>query len=59
MKVKEFMEKLRQLDQEKNIWVFYDPPYACWEPDPTVVEPFYERMYPNQVKEGDYAIICG
>ena len=33
MKVKELIEKLKELDPEKNIWVFYDYPCSCDEPD--------------------------
>lgn len=61
MKVREFIDLLSKLDQDKNIWKMYDPPYACVEPH---VEHLvgdskdYADMFP-EVQEGDYAIISG
>ena len=61
MKIKDFIAELQKLDQDKDIWVMYDPPYAVGEPE---VEHLvgdradYAAMY-DEVAEGDYAIICG
>lgn len=33
MKVKELIEQLQKLDPEKNVWIFYDYPFACMEPE--------------------------
>ena len=33
MTVRELIEELKKLDQEKKVWVMYDPPYAVWEPE--------------------------
>ena len=59
MKVREFIDLLSKLDQDKNIWQMYDPPFACGEPE---VEHLigdskdYADMF-DEVQEGDYAII--
>lgn len=56
MKVKELIEKLSKLDQERDIWIGYDYPHAVQEPD---FEPFiwdgsiYTRNE-TRIKEGDY-----
>ena len=62
MKVKDFIEELKKLDQEKNIWLMYDPPFSVSEPE---VEHLvgdntdFARMFSDRdVKEGDYAIIA-
>ena len=63
MTVKELIEQLQSLDQDKSIWLFYDPPFACGE---VIITPLvgsgadYAKMYKSDgVKEGDYAIIVG
>ena len=33
MKVKELISRLQKLDPERNVWIFYDYPVACYEPD--------------------------
>lgn len=57
MKVKELIEKLQTLDQEKNIWVFYDL-YDLQEPCFVEYEEGAQRYgYENGVKglnDGDY-----
>ena len=37
MKVKEFIDELQKLDQEKEIWLIYDT-FFCWEPLVEVAE---------------------
>ena len=63
MKVKEFIEYLQTLDQEANVWVMYDPPFSCGEPEVTNLvgeEEDYAKMFSGDgVRAGDYAIICG
>jgi hypothetical protein len=63
MTVREYISKLQELDQEKNIWVMYDPPYAVMEPEVTHLVgdnmDYVEMFYSRGVKEGDYAIIVG
>ena len=56
MKVKELIEKLQTLDQEKNIWVFYDL-YAMQEPDfrpydASDIESCGDKI--KDLNEGDY-----
>lgn len=63
MTVREFIAELSKLDQDKNIWEMYDPPFACDEPRVNhLVGNYadYAYMFAGEgVKEGDYAIICG
>ena len=63
MKVRELIEELQKLDQEKNIWQMYDPPYAVDEVEITHLvgdDADYAEMFSRRgVKVGDYAIICG
>jgi hypothetical protein len=61
MKVKELIEQLKKLDQDKSIWVLYDPPYFCREPVIDCLEDAYKDyadMF-DETEEKDYAIICG
>lgn len=61
MKVKELIEYLQTLDQEKNIWQMYDPPYACGEVEVTHLvgdDAIYAGLF-DKVEVGDYAIISG
>jgi hypothetical protein len=62
VKVKEFIEALQGLDQEANIWLMYDPPFACTKPKVTHLvgaDEVYANMYADDgVSAGDYAIIC-
>lgn len=63
MKVKELIAELQKLDQEKNIWQMYDPPFSCGEVKVYHLvgdDKYYAEMFESDgVKEGDYAIICG
>lgn len=60
MKVKELINQLSQLDQEKEIWVLYDR-YIAFQPE---VEVYGENMrldmmsddIKNKVRNGDYVI---
>ena len=52
MKVKELIEQLQQLDQEKPIWVLYDGVVKI-VPDIEVVEEDDDIV---DLKEGDYCI---
>lgn len=58
MKVKELIEELQKLDQERNIWQFYDFPYACWEPEVDEVSECEAECLPN-LNVGDYAFKAG
>jgi hypothetical protein len=58
MKVKEFIEHLQTLDQERNIWVRYDYVYF-YEPtiDEDNINEWESKEYGEQgIKEGDYTI---
>lgn len=58
MKVKEFIEHLQTLDQERNIWVRYDGVYF-YEPtvDKDTVDEWEAEEYGKQgIIEGDYTI---
>lgn len=58
MKVKELIEELKKLDQEKGIWIAYDYPYAMFEPVPDKIadEECVECFKEKGVEEGDYII---
>jgi hypothetical protein len=58
MKVKELIEQLLKLDQEKNIWVRYDGVYFYRpEIEEETISEWEEMEYKDQgVKEGDYCI---
>lgn len=62
MTVKEFIEELKKLDQDKDIWLMYDPPYSVGEPEVDHLiddKSDYAKMFSDrEVKEGDYAIIA-
>ena len=56
MKVRELIEKLQTLDQEKNIWVNYDL-YELQEPDFRPYDASDMEFYgekPKDFDEGDY-----
>ena len=61
MTVKEYIEKLKELDQDKGIWVAYDYPCAMFEPMPDgVAGEHHAKVYGEiGVKEGDYVINAG
>ena len=52
MKVKELIEQLQQLDENKDIWVLYDC-YAAQEPSFEPVKSYYVETV-DELKEGDY-----
>ena len=61
MKVKEFIRRLEQLDQEKEIFVIYDS-FSLFDPEVEVAdEDNCQLHYLEQkgLKEGDYVIIAG
>jgi hypothetical protein len=59
MKVKEFIEHLQTLDQERNIWVRYDG-FHFYEPvvdEEDNVRGWEAEEYESQdIQEGDYTI---
>lgn len=59
MKVKELIEELQKLDQERNIWLIYNL-YAAYEPCVRIANEFevgeYEYPHNKVVKEGDYVL---
>ena len=60
MKVKELIEKLQGLDQERNIWVFYDFPCDCDEPDfHECKEEEADVFKDDGCKPGDYVHYAG
>jgi len=67
MTVKEYIEFLKTLDQDKGIWVAYDFPCAMYEPKPDDrAKAEHVRFYGENsqylnigVKEGDYIIVAG
>lgn len=60
MKVKELIEELKKLDQEKGIWIEYDG-FAIFDavPDAIADEEFMKYYNGDRVKEGDYIITVG
>ena len=63
MTVRELIEHLQTLDQDKGIWVFYDYPYSAFPPIPDDSVSKDQEEYFNEdgveVKEGDYVITAG
>lgn len=56
MKVSEFIEQLKTLDQERNIWFEYDG-VEMDEPTVYVVGEYEASVFAEEgVKEGDYVI---
>ena len=57
MKVRELIEELQKLDQERNIWLVYDL-YLAYEPFPRTANEFEVGINNNDfvVEEGDYVI---
>lgn len=49
MKVKELIEQLQKLDQERNIWIYYDM-FAAQEP--SFIE--CDEDENDEIKAGDY-----
>lgn len=60
MKVKELIEELKKLDQEKGIWILYDY-FAILEPIPDVKadEEAVEMYGKHGMELGDYIINVG
>lgn len=54
MKIKEYIEYLKSLDQEKDIWVNYDCGYSVFEPYVRVAD-----EDEGKIKKGDYYILAG
>jgi len=67
MTVKEYIEFLKTLDQDKGIWVAYDFPCAMYEPKPDdIAGDDHVRYFGSEgryfdlgVKKGDYIIVAG
>ena len=67
MKVKEYIEYLKTLNQERGIWVAYDFPCSMFEPIPDArASEDHVRIYGSGnkdygigVEEGDYIIEAG
>jgi hypothetical protein len=61
MTVAEFIEHLKTLEQDRNIWVFYDYPCDAFEPTPlSRANKEAARIFNEYgVKEGDYVIDAG
>lgn len=59
--VRDYIEHLKTLDQDRNIWVSYDFPCNMFAPIPdmTATEMEYEVFGHIGVKEGDYIISAG
>lgn len=59
MKVKEFIEHLQTLDQERNIWVRYDG-VSFYEPivdeEDNVTKWEEEEFISQDIQEGDYTL---
>lgn len=58
MTVKELIEQLQSLEQDRNIWIFYDYPYAAMKPeiDGQASKEAADNFHAEGVKEGDYFI---
>ena len=64
MKVKELIEHLKTLDQERGIWVSYDCGYSVFAPIPDSYVDQYdlERFRENgsdEIEVNDYIILAG
>ena len=58
MTVRELIEHLQTLDQDKGVWVCYDT--FCWFPPvPDDTAKMDIEVYGDVVKKGDYVIIAG
>jgi len=56
MTVRECIEELQKLDQDRNIWIEYDS-FALLLPIPSKqADSSYETYYKGKVKVGDYII---
>ena len=61
MTVRQLIEHLQTLDQDKGIWVFYDYPFSAFEPVPDgTADEEAETFFKDEgVKKGDYVITAG
>jgi len=61
MTVKEYIEHLQTLDQDKNIWVFYDYPFSAFAPtiDGKATKEASKNYKREGVQPGDYYISAG
>ena len=61
MTVREYIEYLKTLDQDRGIWVTYDYPCAMFEPTPDETASEHHANFYGYlgVKEGDYIISAG
>ena len=61
MTVREYIEELKKLDQDKGIWVAYDYPCNMFAPTPDdeATEHHVKCYGYKGVKEGDYIISAG
>lgn len=62
MKVKELIEQLQKLDQEKGIWIIYDS-FKAYKPEvddevKSESEAYFFCRYGEDVRVGDYIITC-
>lgn len=58
MTVRELIEHLQTLDQDKGVWVCYDT--FCWFPPvPDNTATMDIEVYGDVVKKGDYVITAG
>ena len=61
MKVRELIEHLQTLDQERGIWIFYDYPCGAFAPDRfSEADKDEAEVFEDEgVKEGDYVFYAG
>lgn len=61
MKVKDYIKELEKLDQDKNIWIFYDYPADAFAPsvDDQASKEDARVFREEGVEEGDYIIYAG
>ena len=58
MTVRELIEHLQTLDQDKGIWVCYDT-FFWFSPVPDDTAKMDIKVHGDVVKKGDYVIIAG
>lgn len=58
MKVKEFIECLQALDQDKDIWIVYEGGYIVCPPKIEIEKEGFTEIIDrgNEVKKGDYTL---
>ena len=58
MKVKEFIEQLQSLDQDRDIWIVYDSGYTASHPNIEIEKEGFTEIIDrgNEVKKGDYIL---